>query len=154
MEPAGDAAETAARGARARHRRGAARRHRGCVSGRSGPRPHRALAREPKSARAGAVGSLSADALAALAGALADGRIRVIDLTRSLAPDFPTIALPPELAQCAPFRLEPISRYDSPGPAWYWNNFSCGEHSGTHFDAPIHWVSGRNRAHNATDTIP
>src|SRR5262249_7956201 len=30
------------------------------------------------------------------------------------------------------------------GPAWYWNNISTGEHTGTHFDAPIHWVTGRD----------
>ena len=38
--------------------------------------------------------------------------------------------------------MEPISRYDERGPAWYWNNFSFGEHTGTHFDAPIHWITG------------
>ena len=38
-----------------------------------------------------------------------------------------------------------ISRYDERGPAWYWNNFSCGEHTGTHFDAPIHWVTGKDQ---------
>jgi kynurenine formamidase len=93
-------------------------------------------------------------ALADFATALAAGRIRVIDLTQTLSPDFPTIALPPQFGQCAPFRLEEISRYDERGPAWYWNNFSCGEHTGTHFDAPIHWVSGKDFANNTTDTIP
>ncbi len=33
----------------------------------------------------------------------------------------------------------------TPGPAWYWNNFRTGEHTGTHFDAPIHWVTGQGR---------
>ncbi|MCW3474367.1 cyclase family protein [Limobrevibacterium gyesilva] len=92
--------------------------------------------------------------LAAFAAELLAGRIKVIDLTQTLSPEFPTIALPPEFGQCAPFRLEEISRYDSRGPAWYWNNFSCGEHTGTHFDAPIHWVSGKDLANNTTDTIP
>src|SRR6185436_346 len=27
--------------------------------------------------------------------------------------------------------------------AWYWNNFRTGEHTGTHFDAPVHWVTGQ-----------
>jgi kynurenine formamidase len=89
----------------------------------------------------------------AFAQALASGAMRVIDLTQTLAPDFPIIALPPELGQCAPFRLEEISRYDERGPAWYWNNFSTGEHTGTHFDAPIHWVSGKDLPNNAVDTI-
>jgi kynurenine formamidase len=89
----------------------------------------------------------------AFAQAIASGAVRVIDLTQTLAPDFPIITIPPELGQCAPFRLEEISRYDERGPAWYWNNFSTGEHTGTHFDAPIHWVSGKDLPNNAVDTI-
>ena len=92
--------------------------------------------------------------LGRLAAELSSGRIRVVDLTQTLSPDFPQIALAPELGQCWPFRLEEVSRYDERGPAWYWNNFSCGEHTGTHFDAPIHWISGRDLPNNATDTIP
>jgi kynurenine formamidase len=93
-------------------------------------------------------------ALTAFAAALTTGSIRVIDLTHTLTPQFPTIVMPPELGQCAPFRLEEISRYDERGPAWYWNNFSMGEHTGTHFDAPIHWVTGKELPNNAVDTIP
>ena len=26
---------------------------------------------------------------------------------------------------------------------WYWNTIACGEHTGTHFDAPVHWITGR-----------
>jgi kynurenine formamidase len=92
--------------------------------------------------------------LVELAGALVTGRIRVVDLTQTLTPEFPQIALPPEMGQCAPFRIEEVSRYDARGPGWYWNNFSCGEHTGTHFDAPIHWISGRDLPRNAVDTIP
>lgn len=92
--------------------------------------------------------------LAALAAALANGGIRVIDLTQTLKPEFPQIVLPPEMGQCWPFRIEEVSRYDERGPGWYWNNFSCGEHTGTHFDAPIHWISGRDLPHNSVDTIP
>jgi kynurenine formamidase len=62
--------------------------------------------------------------------------------------------LPPEMGQSRPFRMEEISRYDDRGPGWYWNNVSFGEHTGTHFDAPIHWISGRDLANNATDTLP
>ena len=93
------------------------------------------------------------DILAALAGALGSGQIRVIDLTQTLTPEFPQISLPPEMGQCWPFRIEEVSRYDERGPGWYWNNFSCGEHTGTHFDAPIHWISGRDLPNNAVDTI-
>jgi kynurenine formamidase len=81
------------------------------------------------------------------------GRIRVIDLTHTLTPEFPTIALPPEFGRSAPVRIEEISHYDVRGAAWYWNNLSFGEHTGTHFDAPIHWVTGRDLPGNATDSI-
>ena len=91
--------------------------------------------------------------LPSFARTIASGDIRVIDLTQTLAQEFPTIVLPPELGQCAPFRIEEISRYDERGPAWYWNNISLGEHTGTHFDAPIHWISGKDLPNNAVDTI-
>ena len=81
------------------------------------------------------------------------GRLRVIDLTHTLSPEFPTIVLPPQFGQCAPFRIEEISHYDEHGANHYWNNFSCGEHSGTHFDAPIHWISGKDLPNNSVDTI-
>jgi kynurenine formamidase len=89
----------------------------------------------------------------AFARAIAEGAVRVIDLTQTLSQDFPIITLPPEFGQCAPFRIEEVSRYDERGPGWYWNNFSTGEHTGTHFDAPIHWVSGKDLPDNAVDTI-
>jgi kynurenine formamidase len=97
---------------------------------------------------------MAANSLTALAADLLSGGIRVVALTQTLSPEFPQIVLPPEFGQCRPFRIDEISRYDDRGPAWYWNNFSCGEHTGTHFDAPIHWVSGRDLPNNATDTLP
>jgi kynurenine formamidase len=92
--------------------------------------------------------------LQALADALRGGSIEMIDLTQPLSPDFPTIVLPPEFGQAAPFRLEQISRYDADGPAWYWNNFTIGEHTGTHLDAPIHWITGRDLPGNGVDAMP
>jgi kynurenine formamidase len=86
--------------------------------------------------------------------ALATGAVRVIDLTQPLDGQTAVIQLPPEFGVSSPFRLEEISRYDARGPAWYWNNLSCGEHTGTHFDAPVHWVTGKDYPANATDTIP
>jgi kynurenine formamidase len=50
--------------------------------------------------------------------------------------------------------METISRYDEKGPAWYWNTIHLGEHTGTHFDAPVHWITGRELPNNTTDTIP
>lgn len=86
--------------------------------------------------------------------ALASGAIEIVDLTHTLSPDFPTVRLPPEFAQAWAFRQERISRYDPQGPGWYWNNFSCSEHTGTHFDAPAHWITGRDYPNNTVDTLP
>ena len=82
--------------------------------------------------------------LADLATQLADGAVEVVDLTSPLHSGTPILQLPPEFGQTAPFELEEISRYDDRGPAWYWNNFRSGEHTGTHLDAPNHWVTGRD----------
>jgi kynurenine formamidase len=80
--------------------------------------------------------------------------VKVVDLTHALTPDFPNIVIPPEFGQSMPFRLERISRYDADGPAWYWNNICFGEHTGTHFDAPIHWFTGRDLPLNTVETLP
>ncbi|HYU64136.1 MAG TPA: cyclase family protein [Verrucomicrobiae bacterium] len=76
--------------------------------------------------------------------AIEDGRIDVIDLTAPLSERTPIIQLPPPFANTRRFELSQISHYDERGPAWYWNDISTGEHVGTHFDAPIHWVTGRD----------
>ena len=79
-----------------------------------------------------------------LAAALDSGAVEVIDLTAPLSAQTPILTLPEPFGQTWPFALTEISRYDAAGPAWYWNNISTGEHTGTHFDAPIHWVTGRD----------
>jgi kynurenine formamidase len=79
-----------------------------------------------------------------LAAALGGGGIEVVDLTAPLSAETPVIQLPPEFAQTARFELRELSRYDDRGPAWYWNDIRTGEHTGTHFDAPNHWVTGRD----------
>lgn len=81
--------------------------------------------------------------LTSLLGDLASGRVSVIDLTAPLSERTPIIQLPPPFANTAGFSLQEISRYDADGPAWYWNNIGMGEHTGTHFDAPVHWITGR-----------
>jgi len=83
-------------------------------------------------------------ALTTLLADLAAGRVEVVDLTAPLSEATPIIQLPPPFANTRGFALEEISRYDDRGPAWYWNNISAGEHVGTHFDAPVHWVSGKD----------
>ncbi|MGW4031845.1 cyclase family protein [Streptomyces sp. NPDC004838] len=84
--------------------------------------------------------------LSALVSALHGGSIEVVDLTSPLSSSTPVIRLPDEYGQTARFELEEISRYDDRGPAFYWNNFRTGEHTGTHFDAPNHWVTGKDLA--------
>jgi kynurenine formamidase len=80
-----------------------------------------------------------------LVAGIAQGNVEVIDLTAPLSERTPILFLPPPFANTQPFQLQPISNYDERGPAaWYWNNFSAGEHVGTHFDAPVHWISGRD----------
>ena len=84
--------------------------------------------------------------LADLLAAIGSGAIDVVDLTAPLVDSTPILLLPEPFGNTLPFRLEEISRYDDRGPAWYWNNISTGEHTGTHFDAPVHWVTGRDKA--------
>ena len=83
-------------------------------------------------------------ALTDLATALASGRVQVVDLTAPLHEGTPILMLPEPFGNTARFQREEISRYDDRGPAWYWNNFRSGEHTGTHVDAPVHWVTGRD----------
>ena len=97
---------------------------------------------------------MSTQLLMQLATALADGSVKVIDLSQTLKPSTPVIQLPPPFAQSDPFRISEISHYDERGPGWYWNNISMGEHTGTHFDAPCHWVTGKDNTAGTTDTIP
>ncbi|WP_428644738.1 cyclase family protein [Roseibium sp.] len=92
--------------------------------------------------------------LETLVSGLASGAVRIVDLTHTLDPDFPVIVLPPEFGQCARFRMEEISAYDHRGPAWKWHNISMSEHTGTHFDAPCHWISGKDVPNGSVDEIP
>ncbi|MFV9453369.1 cyclase family protein [Rhodococcus sp. NM-2] len=80
------------------------------------------------------------DLLASIAGE----RIELIDLTAPLTDKTPVLALPEPFKNTLPFRLELISRFDEDGPGWYWNNIHTGEHTGTHLDAPNHWITGRD----------
>lgn len=82
--------------------------------------------------------------LSDLVAAVGTGSIEVIDLTAPLSAQTPILTLPEQFGQTWPFGLTEISHYDERGPAWYWNNITTGEHTGTHFDAPIHWVTGQH----------
>jgi len=94
------------------------------------------------------------NSLESLVADIAAGAVQIVDLTHTLDPDFPVIILPPEFGQCARFRMEEISAYDHRGPAWKWHNITLSEHTGTHFDAPSHWISGRDVPNGSVDEIP
>jgi len=83
-------------------------------------------------------------ALADLVDALASGEVEIVDLTQPLSDQTPLLKLPEPFTNTPGFTLHELSNYDERGPAWYWNAFEAGEHVGTHFDAPIHWVTGKD----------
>jgi kynurenine formamidase len=71
------------------------------------------------------------------------GALEIVDLTHVLDEHTPPIRLPPPKVSPPRFALRELSRYDERGEHEYWNAFETGEHVGTHFDAPIHWHTGR-----------
>ena len=87
---------------------------------------------------------MTASALPSLLEAIADGSIRVVDLTQPLSEDTPVLRLPEPFANTPGLTRHEISRFDDRGPAWAWYWLEIGEHVGTHFDAPRHWVTGRD----------
>jgi kynurenine formamidase len=97
---------------------------------------------------------VTAPLLAQLIDALDHGTLTIVDLTQPLGPDTPVIGLPPIFAASPGVTIDVISKYDDKGPAWYWNTLQFGEHTGTHFDAPVHWVTGKDLEEGACDTTP
>ncbi|HEX2689284.1 MAG TPA: cyclase family protein [Kofleriaceae bacterium] len=81
--------------------------------------------------------------LSDLVAAISTGAVEVVDLTAPLSAQTPILQLPEPLGQTWRFGLHEISHYNEAGPAWYWNNITTGEHTGTHLDAPIHWITGK-----------
>lgn len=97
---------------------------------------------------------MSNSLLPGLVQSIADGSVKVVDLAETLRPEYPTIQLPEEFGQAWGFRKETISHYDENGPGWSWSNFSMSEHTGTHLDAPAHWVTGKDIPNGTVDTMP
>ncbi|QBS36630.1 cyclase family protein [Thermaerobacter sp. FW80] len=81
--------------------------------------------------------------LAQLLAAMTSGAVDIVDLSAPLSERTPVIQLPPPFANTKRFSRTVVSHYDDRGPAWAWYDLELGEHVGTHFDAPIHWISGR-----------
>lgn len=95
-------------------------------------------------------GTLTTD----LGAALHSGAVRVVDCTATLGPKTPLLRLPKDVAKNTPrVVIHKISEYDIDGPWWAWNWLELGEHSGTHFDAPHHWLSGKDFPDGFTDTL-
>jgi kynurenine formamidase len=92
--------------------------------------------------------------LTQLADALSAGSLKVVDLTSPLGPETPVIGLPPQFGNSPGLTMQVISCFDDKGPAWYWNVLHLGEHTGTHFDAPVHWITGKDLPNNTCETIP
>jgi kynurenine formamidase len=86
---------------------------------------------------------LTSTPVTALLDALASGGVRVVDLTQPLSERTPVLQLPEPFANTPHLSRRDLSRYDNAGPAWAWTVLELGEHTGTHFDAPIHWITGR-----------
>jgi kynurenine formamidase len=82
--------------------------------------------------------------LADLTEALAAGSVRIVDLTQPLSERTPVLQLPEPFVNTPGLSRRELSRYDERGPAWAWSVLEVGEHVGTHFDAPIHWITGRD----------
>ena len=81
-----------------------------------------------------------------LLAALADGTVDVVDLTQPLSESTPVLVLPPPFANTPHLSRRRLSRFDDDGPAWAWDVLELGEHTGTHLDAPSHWITGRDGA--------
>jgi kynurenine formamidase len=84
--------------------------------------------------------------------AIADGSIEVVDLSHVLSTRTPMIELPAPFVNAPGWSLDILSDYDERGPHWRWHAFHGAEHQGTHFDAPLHWVTGR--AQRDVSSIP
>ncbi len=85
---------------------------------------------------------------------LLSGGVEVVDCSGVLGPETPIIQLPPEFAKPTPkVEIHKISEYDNDGPFFAWNWMVLGEHSGTHFDAPHHWITGKDYPDGYTDQL-
>ena len=94
------------------------------------------------------------DIIANMGEMLLSGDVEVVDCTGTLGPDTPILHLPEDFARNTPkVEIHKISEYDEDGPFFAWNWLVLGEHSGTHFDAPHHWITGKDYPDGFTDTL-
>ena len=95
----------------------------------------------------------SANPVASLASAIFSGNVEVVDCSGVLGPTTPILQLPPPFKNTPKVEINKISEYDEDGPVCAWNWMVLGEHSGTHFDAPRHWFTGKDNRNGSTDTL-
>lgn len=89
-----------------------------------------------------------------LAKMLVSGGVEVVDCSGTLGPNTPILQLPEDFAKNTPkVEIHKISEYDEDGPFFAWNWLKLGEHSGTHFDAPHHWITGKDYEDGYTDSL-
>ncbi len=89
--------------------------------------------------------------LSSLVQALGDGSVRVVDIGATLNEQSLVLQLPAPFANTPGLKKFAISEFDDKGPGWAWYWYEVGEHAGTHFDAPSHWITGRHLA--SLDTL-
>lgn len=96
----------------------------------------------------------AANALDGLGAMILSGKVEVVDCSGTLGPETPILRLPEDFARNTPkVEIHKISEYDEDGPFFAWNWMILGEHSGTHFDAPHHWITGKEYSDGYTDTL-
>lgn len=96
----------------------------------------------------------AANILGSLGEMLTSGGVEVVDCTGVLGPETPILQLPEDFAKNTPkVEIHKISEYDEDGPFFAWNWMVLGEHTGTHFDAPHHWITGKDYEDGFTDTL-
>ena len=76
--------------------------------------------------------------------AISSGTVEIVDLTQPLSESTPVIHLPDQFANTPHLSRTELSHYNDAGPAWAWSVLTLGEHTGTHLDAPIHWITGQD----------
>jgi kynurenine formamidase len=79
-----------------------------------------------------------------LVSALGSGNVELVDLTQTLSEQTPVLRLPEPFANTPHLSRRRLSKFDEAGPAWAWDVLELGEHTGTHLDAPIHWITGQD----------
>jgi kynurenine formamidase len=84
------------------------------------------------------------NAVTELIRALSSQGVEVVDLTQPLSESTPVIDLPEPYVNSPGLSRRELARYDERNPLARWDVLELGEHTGTHVDAPIHWITGRD----------